>query len=327
MYKSKGIKQVSTQKVKDYFIKNKIAIKRDISNVTKLSLATITNILKQLLEEGFIIQIEDSKSTGGRKAKRYQIAAECMYFGLIDLQVYQNKILLYVKVTDLNQSVVLNRNETIDEMDTILLLSIINQIYKHYRFNHIAISIPGIVDQNGYITKCDIDGLEECNLKEEIEKNIPINVSIENDVNTALLGYINVNDVIKRSIAFVYQPDNHHTGCSLFINNAIVYGNTNFAGELAYLPYGSLKEQEELLKKKPLDLLVKQVTSVIAIVNPSDMVLFVPCVNEKEFKKTIELSIPKKHLPKFVFIDCLNDFVFQGLQRLCIENSRFTLNK
>ena len=73
MYKSKGEKNVSIQCVKDYFIENKTATKTEIASATRLSLATVTNILKELLESKYIVRIEDEQSTGGRKAKLFII--------------------------------------------------------------------------------------------------------------------------------------------------------------------------------------------------------------------------------------------------------------
>ena len=97
----------------------------------------------------------------------------------------------------------------------------------------------------------------------------------------------------------------------------------HFAGELAYLPNGTLKEQEDILKKDPLSLLIKQAASIIAIMNPSLMILYTPCVETEIFKATIKKYIPLQHLPEFQFINEMETYIFEGLASLCIESSRY----
>ena len=112
-------------------------------------------------------------------------------------------------------------------------------------------------------------------------------------------------------------------GCGLYINGSLLYGATHFAGELAYLPNGTLKEQEDILKKDPLSLLIKQAASIIAIMNPSLMILYTPCVETEIFKATIKKYIPVQHLPEFQFINEMETYIFEGLASLCIESSRY----
>ena len=102
MYKSKGLKNISIQKVKDYFIENKYATKNQIAEETHLSHATITNILKELLENQFIVRVEDCESTGGRKAKQYKICGSYMVFGLIDLRVQNQTVSIECRIVDLD---------------------------------------------------------------------------------------------------------------------------------------------------------------------------------------------------------------------------------
>lgn len=326
MYKSKGEKNVSIQCVKDYFIENKTATKTEIADATHLSLATVTNILKQLLESKYIMRIEDEESTGGRKAKRYQICGQYMLFGLMSLQNIRQQINVNVRIVDLDYTVVYEKTHQFDSLPVETILSIIEEMKSNFDFSYLSLSVPAIADQ-GKVSKCDIEELENCQLKEKIESAVNLQVTVENDVNTAMLGYIYSHSINKESIAFIYQPDNHHSGCSLYVNQAIVYGATHFAGELGYLPNGTLREQELSLKEDPLLLLTKQAASVISIINPSHLVLFTPCVNESDFRQKINHYIPQIHQPNFEFIENMDEFTFMGLNHLCIEKSRYKLKK
>lgn len=322
MYKSKGLKNISIQKVKDYFIENKYATKSEIATNTKLSHATITNILKELLINNYIEQVEDCKSTGGRKAKRYKICGEYMLFGLLHLSVENNSIVAMCQVIDLDLQVVDMIEHGFIRLDIENLAAIINNLKAKNNFQYLAISLPAVVD-NGKVTSSDIEGLENMDLKKLLEEMCQVHVMIENDVNTAMLGYIHIHQVESKSVAFVYQPDNHFSGCGLYTNGSILYGATNFAGELAYLPGKTLKEQEVLLEENPMALLVPQVTSVIAICNPSLVILYTPCIENSIFLSEIRGMIPAQHLPTFTFINNMETYVFEGLSCLCIENSRY----
>ena len=324
MYKSKGIHELSVQQVKDYFVKHKHAVKSEIAKETKLSQATITSILKELQENKYIERVEDCESTGGRKAKHYKICGQYMYFGLLQLQVIHEQIRINYRIVNLNDDIYLDEEIIENDFSLDTLVFIINNMKQKYKFEYLGISIPAIAD-NGFITKSDIKGLENINLREKLEQKTSVKIAIENDVNTAMLGYIHSEDIEGQSISFVYQPDNHHTGSGLYINNAVVYGATHFAGELAYLPNGSLEEQEEILKEKPLELLVRQIQSIIAVVNPSHMIVYTFCTNQEAFVNILKQYLPEQHLPNFSFITTMEEYIFTGLGYLCIEGSRFKL--
>ena len=80
-----------------------------------------------------------------------------------------------------------------------------------------------------------------------------------------------------------------------------------------------------MLETNPLELLIKQVVSIIALVNPSHMILYTPCVRQPGFLDGITKYIPTRHLPEFIFIDNMDDFVFKGLATICVENARFKI--
>lgn len=322
MFQSKGEKNISIQFVKDCFLEKKIASKKEIAEITHLSIATVTNVLKELQDVHYIERIDDSPSTGGRKAKRYRLCGEYMAFGLITLQVINQEVKVFRRVVDLNNNVLIKEEHSVKRLELQNILEIVENMKIQYHIHYLGISVPAI-SNNGVISQCDIETLEGCHLKEEIENKFDIQVVIENDVNSAMLGYIYNHSMNEESIAFIYQPDNHHSGCSLYINNAIVYGATHFAGELGYLPHGDLQKQKELLIDNSLELLIKQVVSVIAIVNPTHMIICSVCVNKEDFIKEINQCIPVKHLPAFEFIDSMNQWSFKGLMQQCIEISRY----
>lgn len=324
VYQSKGMKHVSIQKVKDFLILNKIATKSEIVSATKLSAATITNILKELMNSRYIERVEDCESTGGRKAKRYRIRGCYMYFGLIHMQMFNHHTRIGFRIIDLDYKIVGNEERSFDSFVFSDMLDFIRDMQDCFPFEYVAVSVPGVVD-HGQISECDIDSLNGMNIETAIQSVIPIHVTAENDMNTAVLGYAHFHTINEKNLAFIYMPDNHQTGCGLYLNGAIVYGSTHFAGELGFLPIGTAAQQEQLRDHDPMKLLVQQAVSIIAIVNPDCIVLYTPRLKEDGFQEAVEAYIPKQHLPEFIFVDNMDEFIFKGLITLSIESSRFKI--
>ena len=72
-YQTKQLKKFHIQTIKNFFYQEKIGNKNILSEQTGISKTTCTTILKELLEEQFIVQIENNASTGGRPSKQYQL--------------------------------------------------------------------------------------------------------------------------------------------------------------------------------------------------------------------------------------------------------------
>lgn len=324
MYQSKGMKHVSIQKVKDFLINHKVATKSEIVEATALSAATITNILKELLDSHYIERVEDCESTGGRKAKRYRIRGCYMYFGLVHMQMFHNQTTISFRIIDLNYKIVKNAERSFDRFTFQELLTFIQEMHNQFAFDYLAVSVPGIVDQ-GQVSECNVEPLNGMNIEKAIQDAVPIHVTAENDMNTAVLGYAHFHTINEKNLAFIYMPDNHQTGCGLYLNDAIVYGSTHFAGELGFLPIGTTVQQEQLRDIDPMKLLVRQTVSIIAVVNPDSIVLFTPCVKKEGFREAVNAFIPKQHLPEFIFVDNMDEFIFKGLITQSVESSRFKI--
>lgn len=322
MKKEIGIREQNIQAVKDYFVDNHVAIKSDIAEATKLSQASVTTILQELEQIQFIEYISDCESTGGRKAKQYKLCGSYAYFGLIQLRVAHKKVKVNYQIINLAGNEMFEDIVIIEHLTFSVLSKIIQKMLNKYAIRHLSISVPSIVD-DGIITKSDIPAFIDVNLKLMIEDVFPIEVTIENDVNCAMLGYTHLYPIKEQSVAFIYQPDNHHSGCGLYVNGGIVYGVSRFAGELGYLPNGSLEKQIKQLENDPTALLLTQVQSLIAIINPAYMIIDTFCVDEQTLKELLVSHIPEKHFPKFIFIKGMNEYIFKGLFSLSIENARF----
>ena len=107
-----------------------------------------------------------------------------------------------------------------------------------------AISVPGIC-ADGKIGSCDIASLENTDLGKMIDETLQIPTVIENDVNSACIGYSHMYPDAK-DMALVYQPEMKLTGCGILINGKLYHGYNHSAGEIKHLPLKGDRAEEAL---------------------------------------------------------------------------------
>ena len=89
MSKVNDLKQENEIKIRECLYDGQIWTKNDLAYKTSLSLATTTNILQEMLKSREIEYVSDSKSTGGRKSKEYQLYKD--YKHLLKIVLKKNK--------------------------------------------------------------------------------------------------------------------------------------------------------------------------------------------------------------------------------------------
>ena len=103
----------------------------------------------------------------------------------------------------------------------------------------IGIAVPTIVDEYGYITTTEnIKGLKSINIKKELEKEFKLKVTVENDAKCfAYQKNFEVkrkNKKIKELVGVVIGTG---IGSAIIMNDNIVHGSKNGAGEIGSIPY------------------------------------------------------------------------------------------
>jgi len=103
----------------------------------------------------------------------------------------------------------------------------------------IGVGSPGVMDAAGrFQLSFNIDGLAEFSLAEELEKVLGVTVIVENDVNMAALGEQRYG-AGRGCRDFVVLSIGTGLGMGLLINGQLHRGARGFAGEIAYLPFGT----------------------------------------------------------------------------------------
>ncbi len=308
MTKVNELKIENINSIRKYFYQEELLTKNQLHEGTGISLAACTNVLKELVSHKEIKQVDDANSTGGRKSKQYQLNPS--YASFLKIQLRKNKddesiisSLCDLKNQEINTEEV--HKETIHLEDILMFL----EKYQKKSIDCILISVPGICE-NGSISVCDCKGMEGIHLIQEIHKIWNIDVIIENDVNTAVIGMHGMYPSIE-NMALVYQPLKEYLGCGIIIKNQLYNGFQHKAGELRYLPDHSETEQTKIQKKDPKEFLWNRIKIIEAVLSP-EMIGWCSDFFEEEFESDSKIQI--KHMKS------MDELIDKGLYEIGIRH-------
>ena len=110
MSKVNDLKQENEIKIRECLYDGQIWTKNDLAYKTSLSLATTTNILQEMLKSREIEYVSDSKSTGGRKSKEYQLYKDYKHLLKIVLKKNKKSYEFIFEIIDLYDQIVYQKN-------------------------------------------------------------------------------------------------------------------------------------------------------------------------------------------------------------------------
>lgn len=141
------------------------------------------------------------------------------------------------------------------------LNSVLSLIKKEIEITGIAISTAGIVNpETGEIifANKNIPNYKGTKLKKYLEEKYEIPTSVENDVNSALLGELYFGEIKHQDSALMLTIGTG-LGGALYLNNGIYHGHTHSAGEVGY----SMLDQQNIEEKISTTALVRNVQNRI----------------------------------------------------------------
>ncbi|WP_027408510.1 ROK family transcriptional regulator [Anoxybacteroides tepidamans] len=167
----------------------------DIAKLTKLTPPTVSNLVKELLDTGIIIETYQGESSGGRKPTMLDINSERFYVIGLDIGSYQIKAVL----ANLNGFIVKKASFSIPTpINNDRLLSLMIQAVHHMkegiddtesRMIGIGVGMHGIIDvDNGESLFAPNLNLYNIPIQKTLEKEFDILIKVENDVRAMALG-------------------------------------------------------------------------------------------------------------------------------------------
>lgn len=234
---SESMKNSNTNLILKLIIQNEAISRADISRETQLNKATVSAITSTLIENELIVESGDTKDTGGRRAKLLKFSKNSGTVFVIDMGVNT----ITSSITNLTGDILYTLEHSIRSTDfdqqTEHLFEIIQQLQSNttpssHGVVGIAISIHGLVDNNGAIKYLPYYEWSNVDLRSRIEEKFSIPTFLNNDSNLFTLGDSLASNHSKNLLAINIDSG---VGLGIIINGELYRGHTGFAGELGHM--------------------------------------------------------------------------------------------
>ncbi len=237
---SKALKKHNKSIILNEIIENQPISRSDLTKKLDVSHATISYIVKDLLEQGLIVETEFSESTGGRPSRllefkgdnKYIIAVEIgsdeILYSLFNLNMERNK----------KESFNINNKKPKEILDK-LFICVINDLEKleieYSKIIGVGISISGIFDEKRDLLYDSITNKwDHTSLKEELYNRFKLPIHIGNDANLAA-HYEWAYGVGVNYSNLIYIHLSNGIGSGIIINNQLYKGVHGNAGEIGHV--------------------------------------------------------------------------------------------
>jgi predicted NBD/HSP70 family sugar kinase len=238
------VRQYSRRIVAEVLLHQAPISRADLARITGLSKQTMSQVISELEEGGWVRLAGTTKGTVGRTAVTYEIADEAAYSLGVDLGGTK----VTAAYADLIGRIVAEETELTDKRGG---RHVLHQIYalamrlaastriETRRLESIVLATPGVIDpKSGGITLVpNIKGLSDFNVPAMLAGLFGQSVVVENDVNLAMLGEA-WQGCAQGCQNAGFMALGTGVGLGLVINGRLARGATGAAGEIAYLPVG-----------------------------------------------------------------------------------------
>lgn len=296
---SVSIKQINTNRIRDFMNLEGSVSKSRISRQLGLSFPTVTRLMDELCASGEVLEQGTGSSTGGRCACMYRLNPGYHLYLLI--QIENGRVRWTLK--DLEESLV-EQGEfefgtfSLERLDQLLTGTAAR--YEH--LSAAAIGIAALVSR-GVVEESDLFGyLKGIDITEHLRSVTPIPVVLENDMNFLTMGCWTVWKGSVNSLVTLFL-NNCGMGGGMIIDGKLWTGASGFSTEPCFLPFMD-KYWDGLAGDLSRYDIVEPYTRLIQIysvtVNPSMVILYShPLLEGKldEIRRSCAASIPAKALP------------------------------
>ncbi len=212
-----------------------------ISEQTGLNKATVSSIVDQLIQEGFIKETGLGVSKGGRKPRILTFYANSAFSIGIDIQIHSmrivlcnlNNAVLKEKVIPLNSEAPVSNADLLEMLTAEISNVLIDIPESPNGIVGIGISLPGVVDvARGHVIYIPNMKLRDFPLAEKLSQHFRLPVFVDNDANCGAWAQFR-QYVGKRSLVYVNVGIGIGTG--IVIGGTVYRGKNGFAGEYGHM--------------------------------------------------------------------------------------------
>ena len=324
MKDSADIRKVNLYKIRSILWKSGWFTKQQIAELSGLSVATCNNLLNDLSNSNEVISRKIRLHDVGPTALEYKINEEYESILCLWIEGYPNRNIVNVRVLSTIGNVLDSSKEEYDLINEDILYSTVDCfLNKFSNVSSIMVGVPAVADK-GIISHCDIESLNGFKLVEEFTKRYSKKVYMENDMPYKAFGYYKKLNDDNKVITVVFFPKHVLPGSATVHKGMIIKGKDHFAGMIGFLPFDI--SQKELLDRldenTSIDIITKSIISLIAILNPSVIVLSGELINEEVLSKVKEhilKVIPKEYMASIIYCEDMIQYYVEGMYQKALE--------
>ena len=247
-------RQFSLRSVMEAIVQNGPISRASIAKQTGLSKQTISEVMRQLEDEGWVRETGRTSGHVGRTAVTYEIIPSAAYIGAVDLGGTKVR----VAICDLSSHVIAEAMEPTHPEGGDAIIAQIGRLIRLVadqggvtldKLRIAVVGVPGAPQaKSGRVLLApNIARFDTMDVSSALEKVLGCDVMLENDVNLAVLGesWLGVGQGLD-NLAYIALGTG--VGSGLMVNGQLVRGAANAAGELGFLPFGADPFEPESLR-------------------------------------------------------------------------------
>ena len=211
----------------------------DLSKAVNLSVPTVTKLIGELIDEGFVHNFGEQGTAGGRRPNIYGLNPYAGYF--IGVDIRKDSVVMAAinfKGQLIDETTVAFRMDndphSLDKLCEVILNFVRSHKITRDKVLAIGVNISGRVNsQTGYSYSYFF--VEEQPLTMLLEERLGTTVYIENDTRAATYGEYMYGDAHNEQ-TMLYINASWGLGLGMIIDGKIFYGKSGFSGEFGHFP-------------------------------------------------------------------------------------------
>ena len=210
-----------------------------LSDAVGASVPTVTKLIGELIDEGFMIDLGKSGTSGGRRPSIYGLNPEAGYFVGVDIRNTH----ACVAVTDFKGGLIafkddipfkmLANEESIHNIASSIREFISRENIEWNKIMGLGVSIPGRVNPvTGYSNNYSFD--DNRPISRILEEDLGIHIVLENDSRAMTYGEYLGGGLKEKNMLFVNVS--WGLGMGIIADGRLYYGTSGFSGEFGHFP-------------------------------------------------------------------------------------------
>lgn len=324
MKNSADIRKVNKNKIRRILWQGGECTKQNLALKTGLSVATCNTLLNEMELNQEVCGYKQQLQGVGRSTVMYRINEGYKTILCVRVEIIKGKKVLRCSILSTLGNIIYHDENTYECLNYAVIEDTIKKICdKFTSIAQIVIGLPSVVE-NGIIRHCDIAELENEPFKEKIENSIDCPVYLGNDMHFKAYGYYKKSGVDSDIITLAYFPEHVLPGVATVYKGTIIKGANQFAGTLAFLPYGIEREKQIQLweKGKCFSLMMQIILSIIVLINPNMIIFTGDLIDEnllEQIKTECSKIIPKENMPLIYFKENDDIYYLTGMYQKALD--------